>query len=56
MNNTGNPLTNEILQLVTILKGKGYSEMKAIAFVAGAAYSQLSDTQKTLVFDNASKV
>jgi hypothetical protein len=55
MNTTGNKLTNEIAQLVAMLLAKGYTETKAIAFVAGLSYSFLDDTQKDELFKNVGR-
>jgi hypothetical protein len=56
MNTTGKTKTNEIAQLITLLKNnRGLNDVQAISFVAGLAYSFLSEKDTNEVFTIASK-
>ena len=55
MKMTNDILNNELNQLITMLKVKGETELRAVAFVAGLAYSVLDDTQKDELFQIVSR-
>ena len=56
MNTTGKTKTDEIAQLITLLKNnRGLNDVQAISFIAGLAYTFLSEEQKTEAFAIASK-
>jgi hypothetical protein len=56
MNTTGKTISNEIDQLITLLKtNRGLNDVQAISFVAGLAYAFLSEKDKTEVFTIAGK-